>query len=653
MSSIVGVFNAESQPVDPTLVGRMIESAQIRGNDRTGVWDGEYATVAAARYGWELSADFSGDVLVLDAGDVVVAADASLYYRNELEKKIEARGVSLTGDTPSHYLLAAYRAWGEDCVGELEGDFSFILYDRARSSVLCARDFAGLRPLFFAEFGKTLVVASTVGAILTHPECSNDLNLASIACTSGGMLWSLGSDTCYSDINVVPAATRLVWRPGQNAQIDKYWTPREDRSVASLSFDEASEVLCELLEEAVSERLANVGVTTVWMSGGRDSTAVFGAGQNVLKEENLGRVLRPISISYPEGDPGREDEIISAVADFWGQPVHWLDIDDIPLFEHTAARAAEREEPGSHLYENWNRALGKATRDCGSRIALDGNGGDQLFQATDVYLADLFVTGRWVSLARELWAKRQRGRRHLFQSTVHPILSPETLAKIGIIRGRRYRSHYLERPIAPWLSSECVARFELSAREREYLPERRVGRIEKTQLAWSIQSPMPMYQAAQMGSIFLQQGIQFRSPLFDKRIVEFAISRPWRERARGLDSKLLLRRAMKGLLPDDVLASRDIRSGTTVGYSRHWMNQEYPALFGDLFEQPLRLAELGIVNTETLKKSVKTFLEHGGEFRRVGLFHALQAELWLRGHENKGVGCEDGAWVEDLAVAVS
>ena len=138
----------------------------------------------------------------------------------------------------------------------------------------------------------------------------------------------------------------------------------------------------------------------------------------------------PVSISYPEGDPGREDELIREIAARWNADVHWLDIQNIPFFDHPAERAAVRDEPFAHPFEMWHRSLARGTRATNSRVALEGVGGDQLFQVSEVYLADLLRTGRLTELAREWKTKGMTGSgfRNFFRWAIQPNLPRPALA---------------------------------------------------------------------------------------------------------------------------------------------------------------------------------------------------------------------------------
>src|SRR4029077_9555993 len=116
-------------------------------------------------------------------------------------------------------------------------------------------------------------------------------------------------------------------------RLERNWDVPAIGTGSTLRFEEAAEELRALLQRAVAERLSTSGPTAVWMSGGWDSSAVFAAGKSLLQHEGGARDLLPVSISYPEGDPGREDELIEQIAGHWGSPVHWLRVDDIPLVD--------------------------------------------------------------------------------------------------------------------------------------------------------------------------------------------------------------------------------------------------------------------------------------------------------------------------------
>ncbi|MDQ3222994.1 MAG: asparagine synthase-related protein, partial [Gemmatimonadota bacterium] len=356
MSGVLGVFERGGEGPDAPTVRTMLAGLVRRGTEsevRRGDFDG--AALAVTRHTWELDEGFSGPVLVAAEGSLFVAADATLYYQHDLLRKLDHAGVRVSGRTASHLILAAYRAWGERCAEELEGDFAFILWDGNRRRVVCARDFGGKRPLFYAQLGSSLAIASTVSALLGHPRCPDEFDLTAVGADASG-LFAAPSETAYRAISQLPAGCTLVGQ-SDRTRVARHWKTPVVHERGGPGFVEAAGELRRLLQSAVAERLAPSGPTSVWLSGGWDSTAVFGAGEQVLRERGSDRHLQAISISFPPGDVGREDELILAVAKHWGSPVRWLDITEIPLLDRPLAAAAARDQPFAHAFESGNRAL--------------------------------------------------------------------------------------------------------------------------------------------------------------------------------------------------------------------------------------------------------------------------------------------------------
>ena len=621
------------------------------GGDQEQVWSEDGTLIAATRKDWELADDFSGQVLVLEAPDLVVAADASIYDRKGLARELSAAGVKIAGNTPSHFIEAAYRAWGSALVDHLNGDYAFIIWDRRQRRLLAARDPIGGRPLYWARTTVGIAVASSARALAELRGSAQDLNIVNLGGQVAGLAWSNGVDTAYKGVDVILPGRRLTWQDGR-ASLETFWHPRATPDERPASAAEAAEELRVLLCSAVSQRLAS-GVTTVWMSGGYDSTAVFAAGQHALAPEERAR-LRPVSISYPVGDPGREDGFIRQVADRWKADVHWLRSDDLPLLDRLEERAAQYDEPPAHLYELWNRGLAKATRSAGARLALDGCGGDQLFQVSDVFLADLLRGGRWLELARIARSRRARGWRYLARVGVLPLVPDLVVRAAERAVGRRIPRHYLERSASGWIRPEFTSEHRLRERDLATLSVGRRGSLAHAESLLYLTLPVWGWGGSFMRGALLQEGVEVRSPLLDLRVVAFALGRPIAERANRTETKVLLRQAMSGLLPPEVLAPRMQRTGITVGFSRQRMKEAYPALVASLFSSPLRLADLGIVDPSALRAAVERYLAgDAGDFLRVNLFHTMKVEFWLRGLEQRAAGVRSMAGLIPAATELS
>jgi len=634
VSAILGVFDSMGQLPSDASVRAMMARMEGRGRDHVQVWRGDGAVLAVARHGWECASGFSGDALVVADDRYAVAADASLYYQRELRRKLADAGVWVGGPTASHLILAAYRAWGEECAASLEGDFAFVVYDRNRRAVFAARDFAGRRPLFYMESGGALVVASAVAAVTTYPGYREELNLRAVAAVAAGLLGA-SRESAYRGVFGLRAGESLTRADRAPVELSAHWEPPIYERASGVGFDEAAEALRELICRATEERLAGRGATSVWMSGGWDSTAVFAAGEEVYRRRGDGEHLKVVSISYPKGDPGREDELILDIARRWNRPVHWIDINEVPFFDGIAERAARRDDPLAHVYENWNRALMAKSRELGAHVALDGLGGDALFQVSPVFFADLLRTGRWVTLAREWRAKGFRvARENVVEHLVRPLLPTAVLAMMERARGRRVRRTG-EREIPEWIAPEFVAAHDLEALMRTPVVRRPGESLAAAETQWYLRTPWVPAILGCLSSMGLESAVEIRSPLYDRRVIEFAATRPREERSLGGETKRLLRRSMQGLLPDHVLAPRKSRTGMTYGYFHRSMHAGLATVLLDTFKESL-LAESGVIDVKRFWQAAGRYLRSKEPNVGVGLFLTLQAELWLRAHSRTG-----------------
>jgi asparagine synthase (glutamine-hydrolysing) len=560
-------------------------------------------------------------------GNVIVVADASLYYLDDLRRRCEAR--SDGSSTEAGLILDAYHHWGDECPGHLEGDFAFILWDGDRRRLLAARDFAGTRPLFYAHSDGIVSVASSIGAVLASCDVSREYNLCALAEDAAGVATTVRDETCYRAIKRLPAGWTLLMEQDRLPRTEPHWeVPIFGTSPSHGSFEESAEELQALLVDAVTTRIHGVDRPAVWMSGGYDSTAVFGAGSSA------GRRLTPVSMRYPPDDPGYEDPWIESAAAHWNAEVRWTDVDAVPPLDRPYQRAAQRDEPFAHKFEMWNRALARTTRSAGAHVALGGNGGDQLFQVSPVYLGDLWRQLHWGLLNRE-WRRAYRGAgfRFLFRWAVQPNLPQTALDLAGLARGGRPLVHYLQDRPPPWIRSDFLTRSGLGQRLAQRV-ERRAGEsLASVETSWYFRAGFGARVNALVNSIGLWEGVALRSPLYDGRLVQFAASIPRPYRTAGGEGKLVLRQAARSFLPADVVAPRPRRTGLPGGY----LARTLPDSLSEMMESAgvcSHLADLGIIDPGKLLASCRAYLDDPAGNGSLGppAYDAFATEMWLDSH---------------------
>ncbi len=625
---------AATMEADGGTVGRMLHAMAASGGSAQQVVQaptvpGCQVTLGVAQHPWDRPVR-----AVAIREPVVVATDASLFHRADLLRRVrESLAVDPAEASDADGVLALHRQHGPAGVGALEGEFAFVLWDAARAVLVAARDFAGTRPLFFARLPDGIALATTVGGVLADPRVPRTLDLASLTTVAAG-LWHHAAGTAYRAVEELPAGHLLEWSRETGVRITAFWQPPTDLETRRRPLDGAAEELRTLLVDAVAQRLAPTGVTGLSLSGGWDSTAV-GAAATVALRGDAARRLQPVSLSYPHGDPGREDELIREVESHWGIATAWIAVDDIPLLGDAATAASRRDLPFTHTFEHWNRALSRRARAAGARVMFDGVGGDQLFQVSDIYLSDLFGRGHWIELARQWRARRApgiAGWRQLWRWGIRPALPARVTHALARLRGTAPPRSHLERQAPSWFEPRWFAHAGIAPREADAAPRLPTASRVLAETHAFLRFPFFARITGMLRQYALEEGVRLHSPLLDDRVVAFAARRPWSDRADGRESKRLLRHAMRGLLPPSVLAPRPHRTGVTSAYFLRHLRGEGVALVDSLLQDPL-LASLGIIDASRLRRAWDFVMTHDHDELGGRIFFTLQAELWLRAHQ--------------------
>ena len=188
----------------------------------------------------------------------------------------------------------------------------------------------------------------------------------------------------------------------------------------------------------------------------------------------------------------------------------------------------------------------------------------------------------------------------------------------------------MQRTEPPWIDQRFVREHALVDRFASLGPEGQVGRsaVER-EVQFYLTHQFFARVNTKMAGFALDHGVDLRSPLLDSRVVHFALSRPAEERNNAGDQKRLLRAAMRGLLPDSVLAGRPEKTGTLASYFAHHMRNDGLAQLTQLLPAPA-LAGAGIIHSSELARAVARFRAEGAAYEHTeSLYCTLQAESWL------------------------
>jgi asparagine synthase (glutamine-hydrolysing) len=538
VSGIVGIVNLDGSPVNRRVLARMTEFLTLRGPDAQHVWiDG------AVGFGHTLlkttdESEQEHQPLTLDE-QVWIVADARIDARQDLIAKLKSHGQDVAIDAPDvGLILPSYLVWGEGCVEHLLGDFAFGIWDAPRQRLFCARDHMGVKPFYYAALGHCVIFSNTLDCVRLHPSVSDRLNDTAIA---DFLLFDLNQDkatTTFADIQRFPPAHCATWS-ASGLRLQRYWTLPIDEPIYYRRHEDYVDRFRELLRTAVGDRLRTNRVG-VFMSGGLDSTTLAASARDMLSSRPGDSGVCAFTASHQGYD--REGEYAGLVAKSLGIPIRYQGLSPNRVDPKWYCSTFHTPEPVPHPASLAADIVDLREVASYSRVAFYGEGPDNaLSYEWRSYISYLVQHKRWKRLLYDLSSHAVLHRRV-------PLLSSIP----GVIR--QWRQGKRESDAAPsfpdWFNPDFEKSLHLRTRWEQLSLDphfahsiRPRGYASFDQPLW--QGMFESFDVAQTGSL-----LEVRHPFLDLRVMRFLLAVPTLPWCR---SKYLLRRAMRGVLPEPVL----------------------------------------------------------------------------------------------------
>jgi asparagine synthase (glutamine-hydrolysing) len=538
MSGIVGVVHFDGEQVDRHLLGQMTAFMASRGPDAQEIWTDGHVGFGHALLKTTDESGHERQPFTLD-GRTWIVADARVDARRDLVPQLQAHGhEDLSPDaTDVELILRAWQTWGENCVEHLLGDFAFAIWDAPKRSLFCARDHLGVKPFFYAHLGQKLIFSSSLDCIRQHPAVSDRLNDLAIA---DFLLFDLNQDlatTSFADIQRLPPAHSAKWSTA-GAQLRRYWTLPIDEPLYFRKSEDYVDRFRELLDHAVADRLRTRKIG-VMMSGGLDSPTLAATASRLLRTRSADGEVRAFT-NVIDGFDRNERHYAGLVAKHLAIPIQFRDLGG-KIFDPTWAEAgvhtAEPTANPLNLVSDRQQYQAMARF---SRVWFYGEGPDNALRPEwQAYLAYLMGRRHFGRLAKTVWDLVVRSRRIPFLGRlVRPLRA-------------RWRGQS-ELSIFPgWLDQDFVERAHLRQRWEEIQRSAPLCPHPLRREAYrSFESPLWEHLFRQYDAGAMDAAAEFRHPFVDLRLLRYMLAVPAIPWAR---EKYLVRRAMRGVLPDPVV----------------------------------------------------------------------------------------------------
>ena len=222
---------------------------------------------------------------------LTLVGDIDIYNADEI-----AHELSVESELPEELLLAAWRRWGPDCLGRMNGDFALAIHDERDGSVTLARDISGARPVFFGAWGGCIVFASEYKALVALPDFSKTLDRQGLQRLQSRKFLEQGR-TLLHEIDQVPAGSWMRIQPGLRSAPTRYWSTQVSLQSRSLA-DHAAEIRRQFIH-AMERRIRGDDTYGIAVSGGIDSLAMVAAARQIHPDGKI----RTFSVGDAQDDP--------------------------------------------------------------------------------------------------------------------------------------------------------------------------------------------------------------------------------------------------------------------------------------------------------------------------------------------------------------
>ena len=519
MCAIAGILNLK---MTEDTIEKMHQTMRRRGPDAKGVFQDADTTLLHARLAvidpmggqQPMTFCFGGE-------EYTIVYNGELYNTPELRRELMKLGHSFNGHSDTEVLLQGYARWGREVLEKLNGIYAFAVWEKGAKRLFLARDRIGVKPLFYAEHGGGLLFASEIKTILKYPGFR-----AAIDVTGAAELLLLGpgrTPGCgvFRGVRELEPGCWGLWEQGR-LTIKRYWQLTDGPHTEDL--EETAEHVRFLLEDAIRRQLVSDVPVGCFLSGGLDSSLIC-----AVAAKTLPGLLKTFSVDYDRNreffvpgkfQPNSDADFVGTMEDFLGAEGHRVvltadDLDSV-LEEATGAR----DLPGMADVDFSLLLLCREVRK-DVTVALSGECADEIFGGYPWY-RDPEIR------AREgfPWSQNLMDRRRLLAG--------------GLACQLNAREYVMERYARTLLECDIL--------DDAPPTEKRMKQMMNLNFRWFMQTLLDRKDRMSMHS-----SLEVRVPFCDHRIAEYLYRVPWEMKDLNGREKGLLRHAMRGWLPDEIL----------------------------------------------------------------------------------------------------
>jgi asparagine synthase (glutamine-hydrolysing) len=552
-------------------------------------------------------------------GSLRIVYNGEVYNHADHRASLEARGHRYRTHCDTETILHLYEEHGARCVEHLRGMFALAIWDAREERLFLARDRVGKKPLYYTLTPQgTLVFGSELKSLLEHPEVGRELNPEALDAylTFGYVPDPL---SIFRGIHKLPPGHHLTFADGR-VSIRRYWDFAFSESNETRDEEDYLEELRALLDEAVRVRLVADVPLGAFLSGGVDSSTVVG-----LMARHMGQPVKTFSIGFNE-DSYSELKYARVTAKHFGTDHHEFVV--TPDICHIVDELVWHfDEPFADSSAIPTYMVSKLAREHVT-VALSGDGGDELFGGYTRYalhqrrggfarLPRAFRRGVMQPLSRSL-PHGARGRNFLHNVALDPLdRYVDSVSTFTALTKPDLYTPDFRRSLSAW--GDAGARF------RAHVKEGGTGDAIHQLLYLDSKTYLPGDILTKVDRMSMAVSLEARVPLLDHKLIEFVTRIPSALKLKGATTKHIFKRAVRGLVPDEILDRPKQGFGVPI---QHWINDQLRDRIRETLTEA-RTRGRGYVEP----RYVNTLLDEHARGRRdhsTQLWALFMLELWQR-----------------------
>jgi asparagine synthase (glutamine-hydrolysing) len=631
MCGICGLLNLDGQSaVTAPAVRQMMAVQKHRGPDDEGCLTAPGIGLGFCRLAILDLTPAGHQPMSNEDGTIWLIFNGEIYNFQELVPVLEQAGHRFRSRSDSEVIIHAYEQWGTECLRRFNGMFAFAVWDSCRRSVFIARDRLGVKPLYYWSDGTHFAFSSELKALLALPLVPRILNLHALQ-SYFEYEYVPAPESIFSGIQKLPAGCSLEIRLDGSARnlLTADWQPQQYWDVhfqvaetGRRSLDDYAQELRALLQAAVARRLISDVPLGVFLSGGLDSSSIVALMTRVSNERP-----RTFSIGFEEKTFSELDyaQVVACRFDT-DHHVEILKPDANDLIETIANILDEPFADASALptYLVSRMARQNVT------VALAGDGGDELFAGYDWYRAQKLA---WATV--DHLPKSVRQQLSAFAARIPPTSKKKGLRDIGrrfLVSGALPPEKQHMRWQTFWKSEDLAHLLSIPENDRSLAADPRVLELftasgsdyalDQQQYA-DIKRYLPDDILFKVDRMSMAVSLETRGPFLDYTLAEFAARLPVSLRLHGLSGKYLLKRAMRDVLPTEILHRPKL--GFNIPY-KNWLRSSLRGLLLDALS-PTQLRQQGLFQSQYIQTLIHEHLE-GVRDHAHKLWQLLIFQLW-------------------------